>query len=92
MGCGSPKFYGLPKIQKPDTPLRHIVSSCGLVTYSVAKEPVKYSNIWLVSFLTTLTLPKTLLNRSKMLHCHLGNAPSIMMLQPCSPQSQETQP
>ena len=36
-GCGDPKFYGLPKIHKPDTPLRAIVSSCGLVTYGVAK-------------------------------------------------------
>ena len=37
MGCGAPKFYGLPKIHKPDTPLRPIVSSCGSVTYGVAK-------------------------------------------------------
>ena len=28
-GCVPPKFYGLPKIHKPDTPLRPIVSSCG---------------------------------------------------------------
>ena len=34
-------FYGLPKIQKPDTPLRPIVSSCGSVTYGVAKELIK---------------------------------------------------
>ena len=37
-GCVPPKFYGLPKIHKPDTPLRPIVSSCGSVTYGVAKE------------------------------------------------------
>ena len=37
----SPKFYGLPKIHKPDTPLRPIVSSCGSVTYGVAKELTK---------------------------------------------------
>ena len=37
----SPKFYGLPKIHKPDTPLRPIVSSCGSVTYGVAKELAK---------------------------------------------------
>ena len=37
-GCVSSKFYGLPKIHKPDTPLRPIVSSCGSVTYGVAKE------------------------------------------------------
>ena len=35
------KFYGLPKIHKPDTPLRSIVSSCGSVTYGVAKELAK---------------------------------------------------
>ena len=40
-GCVPPKFYGLPKIHKPDTPLRPIVSSCGSVTYSVAKELAK---------------------------------------------------
>ena len=40
-GCVPPKFYGLPKIHKPDTPLRHIVSSCGSVTYGVAKELAK---------------------------------------------------
>ena len=36
-----PKFYGLPKIHKPDTPLRPILSSCGSVTYGVAKELAK---------------------------------------------------
>ena len=40
-GCVPPKFYGLPKIHKPDTPLRPIVSSCGSVTYAVAKEFAK---------------------------------------------------
>ena len=40
-GCVPPKFYGLPKIHKPDTPLRFIVSSCGSVTYGVAKELAK---------------------------------------------------
>ena len=37
----SPKFYGLPKIHKLDIPLRPIVSSCGSVTYWVAKELAK---------------------------------------------------
>ena len=41
IGCRTPKFYGLPKIHKLDTPLRPIVSSCGLVTYGVAKELTK---------------------------------------------------
>ena len=36
-----PKFYGLSKIHKPDTPLRPIVSSCGSVTYGVAKDLAK---------------------------------------------------
>ena len=40
-GCVPPKFYGLPKIHKPDTPLRPMVSSCGSVTYGVAKELAK---------------------------------------------------
>ena len=39
--CVPPKFYGLPKIHKPDIPLRPIVSSCGSVTYGVAKELAK---------------------------------------------------
>ena len=36
-----PKFYGLPKIHNPDTPLRPIMSSCGSVTYGMAKELAK---------------------------------------------------
>ena len=40
-GCVPPMFYGLLKIHKPDTPLRPIVSSCGSVTYGVAKELAK---------------------------------------------------
>ena len=40
-GCVPPKFYGLPKIHKPDTPLRPVVSSCESVTYGVAKELAK---------------------------------------------------
>ena len=39
--CVAPKFYGLPKIHKPDTSLRSIVSSCRSVTYGVAKELTK---------------------------------------------------
>ena len=34
-------MYGLPKIHKLDTPLRPIVSSCGSVTYGVAKAFAK---------------------------------------------------
>ena len=40
-GCVPPKFYGLPKIHKLDTPFRPIVSSCGSVTYGMAKELAK---------------------------------------------------
>ena len=40
-GCVLPKFYGLLKIHKLDNPLRPIVSSCGSVTYGVAKELAK---------------------------------------------------
>ena len=40
-GCIPPKFYSLPKIHKLDTPLRPTVSSCGSVTYGVAKELAK---------------------------------------------------
>ena len=36
MGCSAPKCCGLPKIHKPDTPLRPIVPSRGSVTYGVA--------------------------------------------------------
>ena len=62
-GCVPPKFYGLPKIHKLDTPLRPIVSSCGSVTYGVAKELAKSSNPWLASPHTISVVPKTLLNR-----------------------------
>ena len=40
-GCIPPKFYGLPKIHKPDTLVRPTVSSCGSVTYGVAKDLAK---------------------------------------------------
>ena len=37
-GATTPKYYGLPKVHKKDTPLRPIVSSIGSVTYETAKE------------------------------------------------------
>ena len=40
-GAGSPKFYWLPKIHKPDITLRPIVSGTGTVTYNTAKELAK---------------------------------------------------
>ena len=33
----APRFYGLPKLHKPDIPLRPIVSAIGSPTYSIAK-------------------------------------------------------
>ena len=40
-GCVPPSSMASPKIHKPDTPLKPIVSSCGSVTYGVAKELAK---------------------------------------------------
>ena len=37
-GAVSPKYYGLPKIHKAETPLRPIISSTGTATYNTAKE------------------------------------------------------
>ena len=37
-GCVPLSSMAFPKIHKPDTPLRPIMSSCGSVTYAVAKE------------------------------------------------------
>ncbi len=34
----APKFYGLPKIHKPDIPLRPITSSRGSITYNLSKH------------------------------------------------------
>ena len=86
-GCVPPKFYGLPKIHKPDTPLRPIVSSCGSVTYGVAKELAKSLNLWLASPHITLTAPRTLLNRPNTSNWKLGKASLPMMCLPCSPLS-----
>ena len=36
-----PKFYGLPKIHKPDVPLRPIVASRGSATYNLAQHLTK---------------------------------------------------
>ena len=50
MGCNAPKFCGLPRIHKPDTPHRPIVSSRGLVTYGVAKVLSKILKQWIGRF------------------------------------------
>ena len=86
-GCVPPKFYALPKIHKPDTPLRPIVSSCGSVTYGVAKELAKILNLWLASPHITSTVPRTLLNRPNTSNWNLENASVPMVCLPCSPLS-----
>ena len=40
-GCVPANSIGLPKIHKPDTPLRPIVSNCGSASYCVANELTK---------------------------------------------------
>ena len=40
-GAGVPKFYGLPKIHKKETPLTPIVSRIGSVSYATSKEPAR---------------------------------------------------
>ena len=40
-GAEVPKFYGLPKVHKKDTPLRPIVSSIGSVSYATSKRAGK---------------------------------------------------
>ena len=58
--CVPPKLYGLPKIHKPDTPLKPITSSCGSVTYGVAKELAKILNSLVGKSPIILTAPRTL--------------------------------
>ena len=41
MGCSTPKFYGLPQDPQARHPLWPIMSSCGSVTYGVAKVLIK---------------------------------------------------
>ena len=67
-GCVPPKFYGFPKIHKPDTPLRPIVSSCRSVIYGVAKELTKILKPLVGKSHTILIVPMTLWNRSNTLH------------------------
>ena len=35
--CNPPRLYGLPKIHKPDRPMRPVVSTIGSATYSIAQ-------------------------------------------------------
>ena len=87
-GCVPPKLYGLPKIHKPGTPLKPIVSNCGSSTYGEAKELAKILKPLLASPHTISPAPKTLWNKPNKSNWNLGNASIPMMCLPCSPQSQ----
>ena len=87
-GLCPPKFYGLPKIHKPDTPLRPIVSSCGSVTYGVAKELAKILKPLVGKSPHHINSTQTLWNRPNTSLWHRGNASALMMCLPCSPQSE----
>ena len=86
-GCVPPKFYGLPKIHKPDTPLRPIVSSCGSVTYGVAKELAKILKPLVGKSPHHITSTQDLLNKPGTLNWNLENVSVPMMCLSCSPQS-----
>ena len=84
-----PKFYGLPKIHKPDTPLRPIVSSCGSVTYGVAKELTKILKPLVGKSPHHINSTHEFEEQVKHIPLALGDdASALMMCLPCSPQSQ----
>ena len=87
-GCVPPKFYGLHKIHKPDTPLMPIVSSCGSVTYGVAKELAKILKPLVGKSPHHITSTQDLWNKPARSNWNLGNVSVPMMCLPCSPQSQ----
>ena len=58
-GAGVPKFYGLPKIHKKETPLRPIVSSIGSVSYATSKSWQGYWSPWLAGPHTMCIATKT---------------------------------
>ena len=87
-GCVPPKFYGLPKIHKPDTPLRPIVSSCGSVTYGVAKELAKILKPLVGKVPTSHHQHPGLCGTGQAdLNWNLENVSVPLMCLPCSPQS-----
>ena len=86
-GCVPPKFYGLPKIHKPDTPLRPIVSSCGSVTYGVAKELAKILKPLVGKSLHHITSTQDFVEQVRHIKLDLENVSVPMMCLPCSPQS-----
>ena len=69
-GCVPTKFYGLPKIHKLNTPLRPIVSSCGTVTYGVAKELAKILKPLIGKFLHHINSTQDFVEKVK--HITLG--------------------
>ena len=83
-GCVPPKLYGLPKIHKPDTPLRPTVDLSPMVWL---RNLPKSLNLWLASPHITSTVPRTLLNRPGTSNWNLENASVPMMCLPCSPLS-----
>ena len=88
MGCGALKFYGLLKIHKQGTPLRPIVSSCGLVGYGVAEEITKILRPLVGKSPHHINNTQDFVEQIKIKHHYLGNASTLMMFQCCSPQSQ----
>ena len=78
----------IPKIHKPDTPLRPIVSSLGLLPMVWPRNLPKSSNHWLASPNTTSPAPKTLWNKPGRSNWNLENVSVSMMCLPCSPQCQ----
>ena len=91
-GCVPPKFYGLPKIHKLNTPLRPIVSSCGSVTYGVAKELAKILKPLVGKSPHHINSTQDFVEQAKHITLALENVSVHMMCLPCSPQSQYMQP
>ena len=87
-GCGTPKVYGLPKIHKLDTPLRPRVSSCGSVTYGVAKELTKILKPLVGKSPHHIKNTQDFVEQVKNVTLLPGVAWALMRLHHCSPQFQ----
>ena len=61
----SPKLYGLPKLHKPQTPMRPIVSFCGSPTYQLSKHLAKTLKPLAEHLTTNYSQLKTLLMLSR---------------------------
>ena len=86
-GFVPPKFYGLPKIHKPDTPLRPIVSSCGSVTYGVAKELAKILKLLVGKSPHHINSTQDFVEQAKQFNLEPGECLSSYDVSACSPQS-----